>query len=514
MALIKDGNIYRTLEEQVKHLTTKHLEQLNINENVSRDIAEISNAANLGGYNLARFAFEKQGTFYRVANSVITVNLIGNIGDYAEITTGNSNDIPAYGYFTSEHQISISFKGDFVVNQNKFIVNNVSSGQSNEETIQVEAFTGTSLNDYNANENKKQIFNILTDLAYNSRTQYVSFDLNKDGIYNFVFIGAVPNGKDGKSLYSTEGVTVSEIVNKAQLGDSILFAEDNTTSLVDPNAVIGDVYTFEGNGVWMKMGNIRGEQGIKGDTGAQGEQGIQGVQGVQGVKGDKGDKGDKGEPGEQGLILHDGILNNPSELPPFADAKVGDAYTIINTSGTVVAYDLYFKAVDGTTWSILPNWGGIKGDKGDKGDTGEQGIQGIQGIQGPAGPQGPKGDTGATGATGPQGPKGDKGDKGDAGTPGTSTNIYKIVIKTSIVKFSFISSSIILNNNELFMYVSENSSSLILNPAFVDNEEVGIITKVESYGISFSLDIGYNATSLHVNINNNNINELSCSKIN
>ena len=30
MSLIKDGVVYRTIEEQVKHLTEKHLQQLSI----------------------------------------------------------------------------------------------------------------------------------------------------------------------------------------------------------------------------------------------------------------------------------------------------------------------------------------------------------------------------------------------------------------------------------------------------------------------------------------------------
>lgn len=61
---------------------------------------------------------------------------------------------------------------------------------------------------------------------------------------------------------------------------------------------------------------------------------------------------------------------------------------MINTSGSVVTYDLYFKAYNGTDWDIQPNWGGVKGEKGDRG---EQGIQGVQGVQGP---QGVKGDSG------------------------------------------------------------------------------------------------------------------------
>lgn len=394
MALYKDGEIYRTYEEQIDHLTEAHREQLTINKNISNNLNELNIASNLGGYNLVRFSFEKQGTFFKVANKQITVNLIGNVGDFVEIMTHNPNDIPAYGFFSAEHTIDIAFAGDFIENYGTYTVKNVTSGQSNIETIGVVAFTGTSLLDYDANAVKKQLFNVISDLAFGTKTQYVSFDLNRDDVYSFVFIGTVTNGEDGACIYSTDGVTLETLIQQIKIGDSILFAKDNATNLIDPNAVIGDVFIYKGNNQWEKTGNIRGAKGDKGDKGEKGDQGIQGVQGIQGIQGEKGEKGDKGDTGSQGLLIHDEILPNPSRLPSFADAQIGDAYRVINTSGSNVTYDLYFKAVDGTDWSIQPNWGGVKGDKGDKGDTGLTGSQGVQGIQGEKGNKGDKGDPG------------------------------------------------------------------------------------------------------------------------
>ena len=54
----------------------------------------------------------------------------------------------------------------------------------------------------------------------------------------------------------------------------------------------------------------------------------------------------------------------------------------MNTSGPVVVYDLYFKAVDGTTWSIQPQFGSTPGP------TGPQGPQGLTGPSGPSGNNG------------------------------------------------------------------------------------------------------------------------------
>ena len=137
MALYKDGEIYRTYEEQIDHLTEAHREQITINKNLSNNINELNIASNLGGYNLVRFSFEKRGTFFKVANNQITVSLIGNIGDFVEITTNYPDDIPAYGHFSAEHIINIAFAGDFVKNYGTYTVHNVTSGQSSVETIEV-----------------------------------------------------------------------------------------------------------------------------------------------------------------------------------------------------------------------------------------------------------------------------------------------------------------------------------------------------------------------------------------
>lgn len=147
--------------------------------------------------------------------------------------------------------------------------------------------------------------------------------------------------------------------------------------------------------IYIKEHAIQGPQGPQGETGATGPQGPAGPQGPQGIQGEQGPKGDTGENGTS-LNIHAEIITDPANLPDFSTAQINDAY-VVQTS---TSYDLYFKATDGTTWTIITNWGGIQGPKGDTGP---------QGPQGPQGEQGPKGDTGETGATGPAGPQGHKG---------------------------------------------------------------------------------------------------------
>lgn len=413
MALYKDDKVYRTYEEQVDHLTEAHREQLVFNDNINARVNDLAIGTGIGGQNLVRFAFEKVGTFYRLSAGQIAVQLPGTENDYFEIRSGDPNDIPAYGYYVSEYVVAVAWQGDFTQQYSQLTLRNVTTGQEWESAFNFEVFTGTSLTDYDANKCKNQVFNVISDLAYNAPTQYASFDLNRDGTYNFVFIGLNPKGQDGKSLYVVNNNNIISIINQLTALDSIVFAVDNTTQYVDANAKAGDIYTYAGNGNWTKQGSIKGAAGAQG---AQGVQGIQGIQGKQGIQGIQGATGAQGEPGKDGITLKifTGTYTSVSELPQFSTTNVGDAYRVLESNVGTIVYDLYFHAEGGATWDVIPNWGGIKGDKGDKGDTGATGPQGIQGPQGEQGIQGI------------QGEKGEKGDKGDQGESGTSVTIFAI----------------------------------------------------------------------------------------
>ena len=461
MALYKDGKVYRTYEEQVDHLTKKHLEQLTINTNVSETLAKLVATSNLGGYNLVRFSFDVDGKdYYTYQLGKYNVPISGAVGDFVEFETLNSLDIPAYGYYTAPNEIEIVFGGDYIENYVETQVHNHSNVENQEFSFNESmiAFLGTSLSNYNPQNVKRQLFIVLQDVKYQTKTQYVSFDINNDDRYNFVYLGPVADGKDGRSIYSANNTTFDAIRNKMEVGDYLLFLDEEPNGVVQgviPNVKYGDVCEYITYSEFVVLNNIRGPKGDKGEQGAQGLQGIQGPQGIQGIQGEQGPVGPKGADGAPGVSIMSGILNSPDELPEFSRVSVGTAYRVINTSGSVVTYDLYFKAANGTDWDIQPNWGGIPGPQGPQGP---QGLQGVQGIQGP---------------------------QGEQGLPGQPRYMHRITMSSTVAGSTIGPFELILYSDKSDEYTFETLAE------YIKNSGLSIPIKTLVYSNSLLLDIRY-----------------------
>lgn len=97
-------------------------------------------------------------------------------------------------------------------------------------------------------------------------------------------------------------------------------------------------------------------------------------------KGDTGAPGKDGKDGKDGtsLDIQEEIYDSPADLPAFASTTVNQAFIVRNSAD---GYDMYFHAVDGTDWTIIPNWGGIQGPKGDTGAVGPEGPEGKPALQ-------------------------------------------------------------------------------------------------------------------------------------
>jgi hypothetical protein len=164
-------------------------------------------------------------------------------------------------------------------------------------------------------------------------------------------------------------------------------------------------YYHKEDGVWHLINAIKGIDGKDGKDGDKGETGAAGEKGDKGDKGATGAKGDTGEKGDKGDKGETGLTGSQGEKGDKGD--------------TGAQGEVGDKGDTGAT--------GEKGDKGDKGDTGAQGETGEKGdkgdkgdtgLTGATGEKGDKGDKGSTGAKGDSGEKGDKGDKGDKGSTG------------------------------------------------------------------------------------------------
>lgn len=390
MSLVKDGKIYRTPEEQLLHLTEKHLEQVEFNKNVSKKLQELTVASNLGGYNLVRHSFSNSDSFSILNCNVVHSSDLGYLetGDFVVLNSFNADDIPAYGIVKEDKTIDFIFNGDYAENRSELLCCKVGGDVGIQFYVTMKYGRSTSLSLLNANDYKKQVFTVLHDVNYGCRTQYVSYDINGDDRYEFIYIGVAQSGKDGRSIYAISNDTYNSVKNVLRVGDLVVVS-DAISSIINhktkiAGAISGDVLEFVSGDEFIFKCSILGPIGPKGEKGEKGEQGIQGVQGAQGIQGIQGIQGEKGKDGD-GLDIKTGILSSASQLPSFAEAEVGDAYRVINTSGSVVSYDLYFKASNGNDWDIQPNWGGVKGEKGDRGEKGLQGVQGVQGIQGEQG---------------------------------------------------------------------------------------------------------------------------------
>jgi hypothetical protein len=188
-------------------------------------------------------------------------------------------------------------------------------------------------------------------------------------------------------------------------GSTLLVGYGNpgaTLSSKDGDSYIDlDTYSLyqKEDGSWHLVGVFKGTDGKDGTNGSDGKDGATGEKGDKGDKGDTGAQGDKGDKGDTGSTGAQGEKGDTG-----AKGDKGD----VGASGE--QGEKGDKGDKGDT--------GAKGETGEKGDTGATGVTGAQGEKGDTGDKGDKGDTGLTGATGEQGEKGDKGDKGDKGATG------------------------------------------------------------------------------------------------
>lgn len=363
-------------------------------------------------------------------------NIQGDIGDAFEFINNNEteNYITAIGIKINITQIQIIIEGDYNLNTSSFTIINMRTGETqtvnltNPMSLQPASYLGS----YDANVNKDKQITVLYDLEINkTNIVFASVDYSGDGIYNWVRVGSYIDGVDGKSIYTIDNLTVDNIMDNINIGDSVIAAEvvqyDGTTFQIgDVKSVLTvNPLTFE------DKGNIRGQRGETGPTGATGQNGANGhtpyiqnnkwyINGVDTGVVAIGQNGADGENG-QAFSIQSGLYSVPAnygqtnnegpngevlqQLPTLPQTSIsGKGYVVYDPLTTPLSpyYDLYYANNGDLTWTIIHPFSGLQGQNGADGATpyiqngnwyingNNTGVsaRGPQGIQGPQGEKG------------------------------------------------------------------------------------------------------------------------------
>ena len=248
-----------------------------------------------------------------------------------------------------------------------------------------------------------------------------------------------------------------ELLENVELSDTYICADD------------AHAYMYNGEGIWIDCGRLRGAEGPKGEKGDKGEQGEKGdsftfedltaeqvellrgprgfqgergIQGEPGIAGEKGEQGEQGEQGPAGEVGPQGPQGEKGEGFKFEDLTDEQKEELRGPEGRrgpqgLKGDDLVFDDLtdeqkeelrgpkgdplrfeDLTQEQINELRSDIAGPEGPQGPAGEAGPQGEKGEKGDAGEQGPQGEVGPQGEMGPAGPQGEQGIQGPAGEKG------------------------------------------------------------------------------------------------
>lgn len=405
---------------------------------MNSQIQQILNQAPSGFLPKVYYGLTQGPDKYRFIDGYVfnVTGLTGNVGDAYELVSPSELEgyVTAVAVQLNASQLQIIIRGDYNVNVSSFTLLNMRTGESqaisltNPMSLQPASYLGS----YNANTNKDKQITVLYDLEINkTNIVFASVDYSGDGVYNWVRVGSYIDGTDGKNIYTIDNLTVDNIMDNINIGDSVIAAEvvqyDGTTFQVgDVKSILTlDPVTFE------DKGNIRGQRGATGDTGPAGQPGQNGytpyiqdnnwyINGVDtgvralGVNGTNGQNG-------QSFVIQSGLYSIPAnygqtnnegpngevlqQLPTLPQTGIsGKGYVCYDPLTTPLSpyYDLYYANDGDSTWTIIHPFSGIQGENGADGATPyiQNGNWYINGNN-----------TGVS-ATGPQGIQGPQGEKG------------------------------------------------------------------------------------------------------
>ena len=428
----------KNLPGQVEFNRRKNVEQDQRLATLNNQVQQILNQAPSGFLPKVYYGLTQGPEKYRFIDGYVfnATGLQGNDGDAYELVSPVETEayVTAIAVQLNNTQAQIIIRGDYNINTSSFTLINMRTGSTqnialtNPMSLQPASYLGS----YDANNNKDKQITVLYDLEINkTNIVFASVDYSGDGVYNWVRVGSYIDGVDGKSIYTIDNLTVDNIMDNINIGDSVIAAEvvqynGTTFQIGDVKSILTlDPVTFE------DKGNIRGQRGETGATGATGQNGTDGhtpyiqdnrwyINGVDTGVVAIGQNGTDGENG-QAFSIQSGLYSVPAnygqinnegpngevlqQLPTLPQTNIsGKGYVVYDPLTTPLSpyYDLYYANNGDSTWTIIHPFSGLQGQNGADGATPyiQNGNWYINGNN-----------TGVS-ATGPQGIQGPKGEKG------------------------------------------------------------------------------------------------------
>lgn len=423
---------------QIEFNRRKNVQQDSQIATLQSQISQILNQSPAGFLPRVFYGLTRGDQTYRfIEDYVINISLPGNVGDAFELAAEQTDQyINAIAVKINETQVKIYVQGDYIENTSEFTLINMTTGESESLTIHgaLALQEASYLGQFDANDpdNRNKQITVINDLETNSKNVvFASVDYSGDGVYNWVKIGSLLNGKDGKSIYIIDDTDNIQYIEE---GDIFIYTGSSTT-YEGVSLIPYDLVEVGSDSITVK-GNIKGPQGIQGEPGEDGQDGQDGstptiqdgywyINGVStGVKA----IGEDGTDGQDGVSfdMQTGLYSVPAnwgetgnvgpngetllQLPALPTTGVeGKAYVVYDPLTTPLKpyYDLYYTHDNISTWTIIHPFSGAPGRDGTDGYTpyiynGYWYINGTSTGVPATGPQG------ATGATGPKGvnPKG------------------------------------------------------------------------------------------------------------
>ena len=198
---------------------------------MNSQIQQILNQAPSGFLPKVYYGLTRGEDKYRfIDDYILNIVISGDIGDAFELVSHQETEgyVTAIATKINATQLKIIIPGDYNLNVSEFTIINMRTGENSIINIpnSLVLLPASYLGSYDANMNKDKQITALYDLEINkTNIVYASVDYSGDGVYNWVRVGSYVDGIDGKNIYTVDNMTIDNIIDNINIGDSIIACE-------------------------------------------------------------------------------------------------------------------------------------------------------------------------------------------------------------------------------------------------------------------------------------------------